>query len=100
MIIIVPTIKYGSTYKDTFTMGVCSNFHGYFFQVTWGGGDPELGLRDLAALRSKTFTIPSYPFYAYATLSYATEYAMIHYNRLRYATLHATMCNISIYYVI
>ena len=26
------------------------------------GGDPELGLRDLAALRSKTFAISSYPF--------------------------------------
>ena len=65
-----------------------------------GGGDPELGLRDLAALRSKTFTIPSYPFYAYATLSYATVYAMIHYDRLRYDTLHATMCTIYIYYVI
>ena len=32
MIIIIPTIKYGSTYYNTFTMGVCSNFHGYFFQ--------------------------------------------------------------------
>ena len=26
------------------------------------GEDPELGLRDLAALCSKTFAIPSYPF--------------------------------------
>ena len=32
MIIIIPTIKYGSTHYDTFTMGVCSNYHGYFFQ--------------------------------------------------------------------
>ena len=32
MIIIIPTIKYGSTYYNTFTTGVCSNFHGYFFQ--------------------------------------------------------------------
>ena len=76
--------------------------HAIFISVllTGGGGDPELGLRDLAALRSKTYTIPSYPFYAYATLSYATVYAMIRYDRLRYAPLHATMCNISIYYVI
>ena len=34
MIIIIPTIKYGSTYYNTFTMGVCSNYHGYFFQCT------------------------------------------------------------------
>ena len=34
MIIITPTIKYGSTYYNTFTMGVCSNYHGYFFQCT------------------------------------------------------------------
>ena len=32
MIIIIPTIKYSSTYYNTFTMGVCSNYHGYFFQ--------------------------------------------------------------------
>ena len=32
------------------------------YQAGGGGGDPELGLRDLAALRSKTFAIPSYPF--------------------------------------
>ena len=32
MIIIIATIKYGSTYYNTFTMGVCSNYHGYFFQ--------------------------------------------------------------------
>ena len=32
MIIIIPTIKYGSTYYNTFKMGVCSNNHGYFFQ--------------------------------------------------------------------
>ena len=34
MIIIIPTIKYGSTYYNTFTMGVCSNYHGYFFQCS------------------------------------------------------------------
>ena len=32
MIIIILNIKYGSTYYNTFTMGVCSNYHGYFFQ--------------------------------------------------------------------
>ena len=32
MIIIIATIKYGSTYYNTFTTGVCSNYHGYFFQ--------------------------------------------------------------------
>ena len=31
MIIIIPTIKYGSTSYNTFTMGVCSNYHGHFF---------------------------------------------------------------------
>ena len=31
MIIIFPTIKYGSTFYNTFTMGVWSNYHGYFF---------------------------------------------------------------------
>ena len=35
MIIITPTIKYGSTYYNTFTMGVCSNYHGYFFQCDY-----------------------------------------------------------------
>ena len=35
MIIIISTIKYGSTYyHNTFTMGVCSNYHGYFFQFS------------------------------------------------------------------
>ena len=29
---IIPTVKYGSTYYNTFTMGVCSNYRGYFFQ--------------------------------------------------------------------
>ena len=33
MIIIIPTIKYGSTYYDTFTVGVCSKYHGFFFSV-------------------------------------------------------------------
>ena len=32
MIIKIPTLKYGSTYYNTFTMGVCRNYHGYFFQ--------------------------------------------------------------------
>ena len=32
MIIIIPTIKYGSTYYNTFTMRVYSNYQGYFFQ--------------------------------------------------------------------
>ena len=32
MVFLIPTIKYGSTYYNTFTMGVCSNYHGYFFQ--------------------------------------------------------------------
>ena len=34
MIIIIPTIKYGSYYNtyNTFTMVVCSNYHGYFSQ--------------------------------------------------------------------
>ena len=32
MIIIIPTIKYGSTYYNTFTMRVFSNYHGYFFK--------------------------------------------------------------------
>ena len=31
MIIIIPTIKYRSTYYNAFTMGVSSNYHGYFF---------------------------------------------------------------------
>ena len=31
MIIIIRTIKYGSTYYNTFKMGVCSNYHGFFF---------------------------------------------------------------------
>ena len=31
MIIIIPNIKYGSTYYNTFTMGVCSIYHGFFF---------------------------------------------------------------------
>ena len=34
MIIIISTTKYGSTYYNTFTMGVCSNYHGYFFQFS------------------------------------------------------------------
>ena len=34
MIIIIANIKYGLTYYNTFTMGVCSNYHGYFFQCT------------------------------------------------------------------
>ena len=33
MIIIITTKKYGSTYYNTFTMGVCSNHHGFFFSV-------------------------------------------------------------------
>ena len=33
MIIIIPTIKYGFSYYNTFTMGVCSNYHGFFFSV-------------------------------------------------------------------
>ena len=32
MVFLIPTIKYGSTYYNTFTMGVSSNYHGYFFQ--------------------------------------------------------------------
>ena len=32
MIIIIPTIKYGFSYYNTFTMGGCSNYHGFFFQ--------------------------------------------------------------------
>ena len=32
MIVIITTIKYDSAYYNTFTMGVCSNYHGYFFQ--------------------------------------------------------------------
>ena len=31
-------------------------------KIWGGGGGPDLGLWDLAALRSKTFAIPSYPF--------------------------------------
>ena len=34
-------------------------------ELTTGGGDPELGLRDLAALRSQTFAISSYSFLRY-----------------------------------
>ena len=34
MIMIIPTMKYGSTYYKTFTMGVFYNYHGYFFQCT------------------------------------------------------------------
>ena len=30
--VLIPTIKFGSTYYNTFTMGVCSNYHGYLFQ--------------------------------------------------------------------
>ena len=33
MIIILRTIKYGSTHCNTFTMGVCSNYHGFFFSL-------------------------------------------------------------------
>ena len=33
MIIIIPVIKYGSTYYNTFTMGVYSNYHGFFFSA-------------------------------------------------------------------
>ena len=33
MIIIIPTIKYDSTYYNTFTMGVCSNYYASFFGV-------------------------------------------------------------------
>ena len=32
MIIIIPIVKYGSTYYNTFTMRVCWNYQGYFFQ--------------------------------------------------------------------
>ena len=32
MILINPTVKYGSTYYNTFTMRVCNNYYGYFFQ--------------------------------------------------------------------
>ena len=32
MITIIPTIKYGSTYYNTFTTGAFNNYHGYFFQ--------------------------------------------------------------------
>ena len=32
MIIIILNIKYGSTHYNTLTMGVRSNYHGYFFQ--------------------------------------------------------------------
>ena len=37
MIIIIPTIKYSFTYYNTFTMGVCSNYHGFFFSVVGEG---------------------------------------------------------------
>ena len=33
MIIIIPTTKYDSTYYKIFTMGVCSNYHGFFFSA-------------------------------------------------------------------
>ena len=77
-----------------------------------GGGGPELGLRDLATLRSQTFAISSYPFLRYNTveLRYAKLcygirydtiwYVMIRYDMLRYATLYVMICNISIYYFI
>ena len=66
------------------------------------GGDPELGLRDLAALRSQSFAISSYPFLRYNTveLRYAKLCYGIRYDMLRYATLYVMICNISIYYVI
>ena len=35
MIMIIPTTKYGSTYYNTFTMGVFSNYHDFFFQWTY-----------------------------------------------------------------
>ena len=35
MIMIIATIKYGSNYYNTFTMGVSSNYHGYFFQCRY-----------------------------------------------------------------
>ena len=35
MLIIIQTIKYSFTYYNTFTMGVCSNYHGYFFQCIY-----------------------------------------------------------------
>ena len=35
MIIIIPTIKYGFSYYNTFTIEVCnSNYHSYFFECT------------------------------------------------------------------
>ena len=63
-----------------------------------GGGDPELGLRDLAALRSQTFAISSYPSLRYDTVE--LRYAKLCYG-IRYDTLRYVMiCNISNYYVI
>ena len=53
MIIIIPTIKYGSTYYNTFTMGVCNKYLGYFFQCTF-----YENLKITAMLKmSKTFTL-------------------------------------------
>ena len=70
---------------------------------SWGeGGDPELGLRDLAALRSKTFAIPSYPFIPHNTVElryakYATVYAMIGYVTLCYMLRYAIFLFIMLY---
>ena len=49
-----------------------------------GGGDPELGSRDLAALRSQTFAISSYPFLRCNTVE--LRYAKLYYG-IRYDTL-------------
>ena len=63
------------------------------------GEDPELELRDLAVLRSQTFSISSYPFVLHNTveLRYAKLFYGLRYDTLRYATLYVTMCSMICY---
>ena len=72
-----------------------------------GGGILSQGYGTYCQLRyvQKLSLFPATRFYdtiqfSYATLSYATVYAMIRYDTLRYATLYVMICNISIYYVL
>ena len=73
----------------------------HFFQKIhqiWGGGDPELGLRDLAAPRLQTFAIPSYPFERYnaVELRYAKLYYCIRCYAIRYDIIeHIVACSVA-----
>ena len=79
------------------TVGKNRSYHKLYviqgtFKAEGGGGSRELGLRDLAALRSQTFAISSYDFYRHKTveLRYATLCYVMHYGMLyEYATHYA-----------